>query len=160
MKPEQQKAIATLIRSQRWAGLATADENGAPQAAMVAYAFNSKFTEFYIHVSQLSQHTKQMLAQAKISLVISEPDIGEGDPQTLARLSISGLVSIIERDSREYEAAKLAYLNRLPTAEQLFGFGDFVLFALAPESIRFVGGFAQAHSGTNKTLEACAKLEI
>ena len=158
MKPEQQLAVARLIRAQRWAGLATADENGAPQAAMVAYAFNDQFTEFYIHVSQLSTHTKQMLAKPTISLVISEPDTGEGDPQTLARLSISGLVRTIERGSKDYEKAKNAYLNRLPTAEQLFGFGDFVLFALVPESIRFVGGFAQAHSGTNKTLEASASL--
>ncbi len=158
MKSEQKQALAKLIRQQRWAGLATADETGAPQAAMVAYAFNDTFTEFYIHVSQLSTHTRQMLMQPSVSLVISEQDDGESDPQTLARVSISGVTKVIERDSAEYTLAKSSYLSRLPAAEQLFGFGDFILFALEPETIRFVGGFAQAHSGTAKTLQESASL--
>jgi len=60
-------------------------------------------------------------------------------------------------NSLAYESIKQTYLDRLPTAEQLFGFGDFILFQLNPESLRFVGGFAQAHSAT-KTLLECAKL--
>ena len=158
MKQEQKLALATLIRQQRWAGLATVDSTGQPLAAMVAYAYATDFSVFYIHVSKLSQHTQQMLEQTKISLIIAEPDTGEGDPQTLARMSISGEVEVIERDSPAYESIKQTYLDRLPTAKQLFGFGDFVLFQLNPKSLRFVGGFAQAHSATAKTLLECAML--
>ncbi len=160
MKQEQKLALAKLIRQQRWAGLASVDADGAPLAAMVAYAFNDDFSGFYIHISQLSQHTKQLIAQPKFSLVISEADSGEGDPQTLARVSISGRVAVLERNSDAYAVAKQIYLQRLPASEQLFGFADFVLFYLIPESLRFVGGFGQAHSATAKTLAQCAALDI
>jgi len=158
MKQEQKFALATLIRQQRWAGLATVDSKGQPLAAMVAYAYAEDFSAFYIHISKLSQHTRHMLEQPKISLIIAEPDKGEGDPQTLARVSISGGVKAIERDSATYESVKQTYLKRLPASEELFGFGDFVLFQLNPQSLRFVGGFAQAHSVTVKTLLESAKL--
>jgi len=158
MKQEQKIALATLIRQQRWAGLATVDSEGQPLAAMVAYAYAADFSAFYIHVSKLSQHTQNMLEKVKISLVITEPDHGEGDPQILARASITGEIEVVERDSSAYEPIKRLYLDRLPTAKQLFGFGDFFLFQLSPKSLRFVGGFAQAHNVTAKTLLECAKL--
>lgn len=160
MNQEQKLVLAKLIRQQRWAALATVDAEGQPLAAMVAYAFNEDFSAFYIHVSQLSQHTKHMLAQPRISLVIGEPDIGGGDPQTLPRVSIGGVVEVLQRDSEAYLRAKAKYLNRLPDSEQLFGFGDFILFQLIPESLRFVGGFAQAHSLSAKTLAECSKLSL
>jgi len=97
MKQEQKLALATLIRQQRWAGLATVDNEGQPLAAMVAYAYAANFSAFYIHISQLSQHTRNMLKQAKISLIIAEADKGEGDPQTLVRVSISGEIEVVER---------------------------------------------------------------
>ena len=34
----------------------------------------------------------------------------------------------------------------------MFGFSDFSLFAIVPESIRFVGGFAQATTISPETL--------
>jgi len=34
----------------------------------------------------------------------------------------------------------------------LFGFSDFSLFRIRPESARFVAGFAQAHSCSGETL--------
>lgn len=160
MKQAQKLALATLLRQQRWAGLATVGSDGAPQAAMVAYAYEEDFATFYIHVSQLSQHTRHMLQRPEVSLVISEPDTGEGDPQILKRVSLSGMVKIIERGSDTYALAKNTYLKRLPSAEQLFELGDFVMFALVPQSLRFVGGFGQAHSGTVKALRECAALAL
>ena len=160
MNQEQKLVLAKLIRQQRWAALATVDAEGQPLAAMVAYAFNEDFSAFYIHVSQLSQHTKHMLAQPRVSFVIGQPDTGEGDRQTLPRVSINGAVEVLQRDSEAYFSAKVKYLNCLPDSEQLFGFGDFVLFQLIPESLRFVGGFAQAHSMGAKSLAECAKLGL
>ena len=52
----------------------------------------------------------------------------------------------------EHAAAKAAYLTRFPQSEMMFGFSDFSLFAIVPESIRFVGGFAQATTISPETL--------
>lgn len=154
----QKQTLARLIRQQRWAALATASSDATPLAAMVAYAFDEDFSGFYIHVSQLSQHTRHMLANPKASLVISAVDKHDDDPQTLPRVSLSGSVSALARDSADYDRARRLYLHRLPTATPLFDFTDFVLFRLTVDSVRFVGGFAQARSLGVKTLTECAAI--
>jgi heme iron utilization protein len=37
-------------------------------------------------------------------------------------------------------------LARLPNAEMLFTFPDFVLFRLTPSEARYIGGFARAYT--------------
>ena len=83
------REAATLIRTQRWAALATADAGG-PFASMVAYAIEPSGTALLFHVSQLAQHTRNLLEHSRCSLVISEPDTSEGDPQRLQRVTLTG----------------------------------------------------------------------
>ena len=113
--------------------------------AMVAYVPTPNLDCFLIHVSQLSLHTQNLLARPTAGLTVGESDDGEGDPQLLARLNLQGTVSVLERDTPPYLAAKARYLERLPDAEQLFGFSDFVMFGFAPEKVHYVGGFARAY---------------
>ena len=47
-------------------------------------------------------------------------------------------------DAPGHAHAREAYLTKLPDAEPLFGFGDFSLFVIEPESLRFVAGFGRA----------------
>ncbi len=133
----------SLIRQQRWAALATVDDTGAAAASMVAYALYGE--GLLLHLSRLAAHTRHLLARPTCSLVISESDTGENaDPQTLARVSLSGGVVPLEPEGREFGSARLAYLRRLPEAEMRFGFADFLLFRFTPEQSRYVGGFAKA----------------
>ena len=75
MEAELEKKLAEMIRSNRVAGLGTL-RDGAPLVSMVAYLPEDDFSAFYIHVSQLAQHTQGMLADARIGLLISEADDG------------------------------------------------------------------------------------
>ena len=144
--PDEEVAIARqLIESHRWAALATIDDAGNPMGAMVAYVPWPDLSCLLIHVSQLSLHTRNLLARPSAGLTIGEADSGEGDPQLLARLNLQGPVRVLERDTSEYLEAKDRYLKRLPDAEQLFGFGDFVMFGFTPRSVHYVGGFARAY---------------
>lgn len=138
--------LLQLLRSKRWAALATVDEAAMPLASMVAYTCSEDAGVLYLHLSRLAAHTTNLLASGKAALTVSEADSGTGDPQQLARVSLQCSVSVVERDSEEYAAAKLRYLQRLPDAAQLFDFPDFLLFRCAIGSARFVGGFAQARS--------------
>jgi putative heme iron utilization protein len=95
------------------------------------------------------------LADPRACLVITEPDSGRGDPQTLARISIQGTVAELHSDTPDYQAAKDRYLARLPDAELWFQFADFVMFRLAPQEARYIGGFAQARSLSAEELRAC-----
>lgn len=140
------RAIARLIGAQRWGALATINDDGAPLASMVAYVPLQGFERLFLHLSNLSQHTRNLLARSAASLVISEPDVGGRDPQTLARISLHGAVEILQRDSDAYSSARELYLQRLPDAEQLFDFSDFVLFCFSCRSAHYVGGFARAYA--------------
>jgi hypothetical protein len=107
---------------------------------------------FVIHVSQLAAHTKDMLAHPQVSLLVIAPPTPEVMAQELARITLQGEAVQLVAGAPKYAAAKAAYLARFPHSEMMFGFSDFSLFAIVPDSIRFVGGFAQATTISPETL--------
>lgn len=120
---------------------------------MVAYAPDERRGAVYLHLSQLAAHSRNLQRHPDASLVISETDSGEGDPQQLARATLYGQASLLRPGEPGYEEARHCYLQRLPTAEPLFGFADFRLYRFAIRKARFVGGFAQAHSYSAEELD-------
>jgi putative heme iron utilization protein len=142
MKTEHRRRLRELVRTHRWAALATV-ERGQPLASMVAYAPVPHLSGFLLHLSRLAPHTGDLLETGRASLAISQNDPGEGDPQTLERVSVLGPVHPVTRDGCDYAALRACYLEWLPTAEPLFGFSDSVLFRLMVEEARYVGGFGQ-----------------
>ena len=134
---------ARLVKTHRWAALATLGEDG-PAASMVAYAPLRDLSSLVLFLSGLSEHTRNLVDEPQISLVISETDPGTGDPQTLARVSITGTAQMIERTSPEFEETWQVYTDRLPDAGPRIVLGDFSLFRVVVKEARYVGGFAQA----------------
>ncbi len=134
---------AHLLASSRWAALAVVVD-GAPAAAMTSYALAPDGTALYVHLSQMALHTRALLAEPRAAFVVSAPDSGDGDPQTLPRLSLSGVALALVPETPEYEAGKAAYVRRFPGAEERFALADFVLFRFEPAEARWVGGFARA----------------
>jgi len=143
-KSEQLPHLRQLVRQQRWAALATVDSEGTPQASMVSYAFDIANGDLYLHLSTLAEHTRNLSHDPRASLVISKEDDGRSDPQELARATLSGTITPIVPEMNDYKMAKACYLARLPDAAPRFDFGDFSLFRLHVERVRFVGGFARA----------------
>ena len=139
------RAVANLIKGHRWACLSTIDDAGYPLGAMVAYVPSADLSVFHVHISRLSRHTRNLLSRDFCALTVGEPDTATGDPQTLARITIQGRSTALERDTTDYLAARTLYLDRLPDAAQLFGFSDFVMFNFVPARAHYVGGFARAY---------------
>jgi len=140
-----QLEAARLVVEERWAALATVGDDG-PSASMVAYAIEPATLAFVMHLSGLSAHTRQLVADSRGSLAISRPDSGQGDPQRLPRVTLTVAARPLEPGSPDYDAAQRAYLARFPDASMRFALADFVLFACAIENVRYVGGFARAAS--------------
>lgn len=156
MQPEDRVALRALLEHHRQAALGTLDD-GAPFVSMVLYALERRAGHgpaALIHVSRLSAHTRQLLADQRASLLVAQPDTGAADPQALARVSLHCLAAAIPPDAPDYAAARAAYLARLPGQAYLFDFPDFVLFRLELRAARFVGGFARAFSLTPAQLAA------
>lgn len=139
MTSEQAQALRDLLARQPVAALATLHE-GEPAVSMVPCALLPD-GRFVIHVSALASHTADLRAHPEVSLLIAAP-------LALPRLSVRGRAELCPPGAPGYEAARAAYLARLPESEELFSFGDFSLFAISVLSARFVGGFAQARSLT------------
>lgn len=151
MIPTHAQTLRDLLRTQEVAALGTLHQ-GQPYVSMVPFALRPGGTDFIIHVSQLAAHTKDMLAHPQVSLLVIAPPAPGVVAQELARITVQGTAMQLAGGTPEYATAKAAYLARFPQSEMMFGFADFSLFKIVPESIRFVGGFAQATTISRETL--------
>jgi heme iron utilization protein len=143
--------LRQLLRERSVAALGTLHA-GAPYVSMVPYAISPDGSGLLVHVSRLASHTKDMQADAHVSLLVMQEPRDGTSALALPRASIQGTAHEVAADAAELPALSAAYLERFPDAEQLFGFADFSLFRIQPESVRFVAGFAQAHSCSGKAL--------
>jgi putative heme iron utilization protein len=144
-------ALKALLSNQPIAALATL-HNGEPAVSMVPFAMLRPGIGFVIHVSRLATHTKDMLDNPAVSLLVTAPVSEAVSPLSLPRASIRGKARKCTPESVEYREARGAYLAKLPDAEELFSFPDFALFIVEPKSIRYVAGFGRAMSLTAASL--------
>ncbi len=156
MKHEELTIVAALIGGSRQAALGTL-HGGAPFVSMVGYAAEPEFGGVLLHLSRLSAHTRHLLDAPAAALLIAERDDGRDDVQTLARITLVGDAQPLDPAGASYAAARERYLARLPAAEMLFSFPDFVLFRLAVREARYVGGFARAYTLTPAQLRQAAE---
>ena len=119
---------------------------------MVPFVLLPRGPDFVIHVSALAAHTRDMLASARVSLMVVARESEGVPPQAVARLTIQGEARQIPDDHSSWSEARQAYLGRCPDSAQTFGLGDFSLFAIRARQCRFVGGFAQARTLTGEGL--------
>jgi heme iron utilization protein len=153
----QTQSLRTLIATKPIAALGTVQGN-EPFVSMVPFAFISNAAlpnsgKLIIHVSTLAAHTKHMLENSRVSILVMAAPAPDVSAQATPRVSIQGLATQLDKASSEYEEAKAVYTLRFPQSIDLFGFADFSLFAIAPTSARFVAGFAQAMTLTAAEFE-------
>jgi len=138
-------SLAALVASRTVAALGTL-HGGAPFVSMVPYALLPDGAGFVVHVSRLAAHTKDMLEDPRVSLLVSQAEGGGVPAQALARVSIQGEAREAAKGSADEQACRAAYLARFPDAEPLTAFTDFSFFVIRPAQARYVAGFAQART--------------
>jgi hypothetical protein len=144
MEPTTETRLAALLAAPV-AALGTLHD-GAPFVSMVPVAPAPDGSGLLIHVSGLAQHTRDLVADARMSLLFTAPLTEDQDPLALPRVTLQGAAEAIAADSGEYEQAAGAYLARFPQAEMTLGLGDFSFFRLRPATGRLVLGFGRALS--------------
>src|SRR5262249_9222909 len=92
-------ALAKLVQGRTVAALATLHAGG-PFVSIVPYALLPGGA-FVIHVSRLAAHTKDMLDDPRVSLLIAQPEGGGVPAQALARVTIVGEAQETEKGSEE-----------------------------------------------------------
>lgn len=88
-------------------------------------------------LSSLAEHTRNLLADERVSLLI-EGAQGYANPQTAPRVTLVGRVSQSDGDGPRF-------LARHPQAARYAGFGDFQFYRMHVERAHLVGGFGRAH---------------
>lgn len=143
MEDSDKQRLKTLLADRKVATLAVNIDDG-PFASLVPFALTSDSSAALIHASQLAKHSAGLSEGSSYSILIHEPDNApDANPAQLGRVTLSGKVQPIPRDSADYAAAKELYLAKFPKSEITFGLGDFVLYALQIEHARYVAGFGK-----------------
>jgi putative heme iron utilization protein len=140
MKPDSafdaRLAAKKLLREARSGALATLmPETGDPYCSLVNVATAADGAPLLL-LSTLALHTKNLLADNRISLMLDERK--EGDPLEGARVMLMGEVAELRSSS-----ARTAYLLRHPGAEQYVDFADFGFFRLEIKRAHLVAGFGR-----------------
>ena len=140
MKPaadfDPKAAAKTLMREARSGALATLMVNsGDPYCSLVNIASSADGSPVLL-ISRLAVHTKNILADARASLMLDERK--PGDPLQGARVMLMG--SAVQTDSAD---ARRRYLARQPEAEMFAGFGDFNFYEIKITSAHLVAGFGR-----------------
>lgn len=90
-----------------------------------------------ILISTLAEHTKNIAADPRVSLLAFEH---ADDMQAAARLTLVGDAALMDKDDALLRAR---YLRYLPQAEQYFDTHDFLFHRIVIQQARFIGGFGK-----------------
>jgi putative heme iron utilization protein len=129
-------AAKKLLREGRSGALATLmSASGDPYCSLVNVATAADGAPLLL-ISRLAEHTKNILADPRVSLMIDERK--EGDPLQGARVMLMGTAAAT--DDRQ---ARRRYLVRQPEAEMFAGFADFAFYRIALTGAHLVAGFGR-----------------
>lgn len=140
MKPdktfEPRLAAKKLLREARSGALATLMPNsGDPYCSLVNVATTVGGAPVLL-LSKLAVHTKNLLSDARASLMFDERK--EGDPLEGARIMLMGRC-VEDNDA----ATPVAYLRRHPDAEMYVNFSDFSFYRMEVGGAHLVAGFGR-----------------
>ena len=129
----------SLLRRSRQGALATLMAgSGDPYCSLVNVASHADASPVLL-ISRLALHTKNILAENRVSLLLDER--AAGDPLEGARIMLAGRA---EEASGEFAALlRRRYLNAHPSAEAFVDFKDFSFFRIVPSGAHLVAGFGR-----------------
>ena len=95
-----------------------------------------------IYISTIAQHTRNILADRRVSLTVVEGASGSNDVQALGRVTcLANARPVTTAESIVGER----YFRYFPSARQYDGTHDFAFFCLELVRIRYIGGFGQIY---------------
>ena len=129
----------SLLRRSRQGALATLMAgSGDPYCSLVNVASHADASPILL-ISRLALHTKNILADGRVSLMLDER--AAGDPLEGARIMLAGRAE--EAEGETAEILRRRYLNAHPSAEAFVEFKDFSFFRIAPIGLHLVAGFGR-----------------
>ncbi|MFE8072718.1 pyridoxamine 5'-phosphate oxidase family protein [Marinobacteraceae bacterium S3BR75-40.1] len=123
--------------------LATLDDDGLPEASTAPFLYQDG--RFYILVSELSPHTRNLFYHPQVSVLILEPETSAHNPFARRRLSLRCLAEkVTAEDDALSERLDAFQARHGDTVAVLRELPDFHLIELQVVSGRLIKGFGQA----------------
>lgn len=132
-----------LITHARFAALGVVDpESGAPMVSRIAFGTTPDGQPLTL-VSDLSHHTRALVAQPAASVLLGEPG-PRGDPLTHPRLTLKVQAQFTRHGTADYAELAAHYLRDHPKAKLYIGFADFSFVVFTVTKAYLNGGFGKA----------------
>ena len=129
----------SLLRRSRQGALATLMAgSGDPYCSLVNVASDAGASPILL-ISRLALHTKNILADNRVSLMLDER--AAGDPLEGARIMLAGRAE--EAAGEAAGTLRRRYLSAHPSAEAFVDFKDFSFFRIVPSGAHLVAGFGR-----------------
>jgi len=143
-KPLAPKVKELIARSQSII-LATVDTEGTPNSSYAPFV--QVENRFYILVSFMAKHTKNLADGRKASIMFIEDESATKQIYARERLTIEASTSQVERDSETWNAvvSQLKETNG-KVVEVISEMKDFILIGLHPLKGSYVNGFGSAYT--------------
>jgi hypothetical protein len=134
-----------MLASFRTVELATVSPEGIPEASYAPALFADERC-FYVYVSELSGHTRNLLETGKASVLVIEDESECENLFARRRATFDCTASEIERDTDPWHALMDRFGEKFGnTMNALRKMADFHLIRLRPHEGRLVLGFGQAY---------------
>jgi putative heme iron utilization protein len=141
--PTHGERAATLVAAIPTGTLCTIAKEpaGFPYGSFVTFAMDGPCPVFF--VSELAEHTKNLRADPRASLLVAEG--GDGDPLARGRVTLLGKCRRLggEIDAAARESAKRVYLAAHPNAAYYIDYADFGFWRLEVDAVRYIGGYGR-----------------
>ena len=129
----------SLLRRSRQGALGTLmASSGDPYCSLVNVASHPDGSPILL-ISRLAVHTRNILADSRVSLMLDER--AGGDPLEGSRIMLAGRAE--EAAASDLELLRRRYLNAHPSAETFVNFKDFSFFRIRPSGTHLVAGFGR-----------------
>lgn len=143
-----------LVQVGTIATLATLSDDGTPWASLVTYGSLEDGSPVLL-VSTLAEHGRNLVREQRGSLSVAQAEY-IGDPLDSGRVTLAGTFRAPVGDE-ERDAAQAAIEVASPAAAMYGKFGDFALWILEIERVRWVGGFGRMDSADPESYAAAAR---
>jgi heme iron utilization protein len=133
------KLARSLLRRSRQGALATLMAgSGDPYCSLVNVASHADGSPILL-ISRLALHTRNILGDARVSLMLDER--AQGDPLEGSRIMLAGRAEQASGDPAAI--LRRRYLNAHPSSEAFVNFKDFSFFRILPLAAHLVAGFGR-----------------
>jgi heme iron utilization protein len=114
---------------------------GYPFGSVTPYCVDDQCRPI-IYISHIAQHTKNIIADPRVSLTVVENKNGSQDVQAQGRVTC---IADAQPVSGEDQRSRARYFRYFPSARQYEQTHDFAFFRLNLVRVRFIGGFGQIY---------------